>query len=444
MKKNGKAPTKNAISDAVETIGGQAEFEGSRIKPCVRVGGSNDAVYLDLGRDGWESVRIDGTGSSLVQSGEVPFIRPGGMDALPIPAEQGDLRDLLRFINVKDESDFILITAWLIGAMMPEGPYPILALHGEQGSSKSTTAKILKSIIDPSTASFRSTPRSERDLAISLYNSRVLIYDNLSSLSDRISNALCRSSTGGGFTVRRLYTDREEEVFTETRPMIITGISDVITRHDLLDRAIVLVLPPLKKVRTERELWAEFEKARPEILGGLLRAVSEAVRNRKGTKVPELSRMADFAHSIIAAEPVLPWKPGEFMKAYKKNRDDVHHLSVESDLFMLSFVGWFKGKNEWTGTVSELGELVEEHVTEFDWNKQETLRRMKGWPCDGPRVGKKLREISGTLRKMGIIVTFNSPSSIGRSVTIRRSGGSEGDGDEGINGMKKRVGLEKS
>ena len=47
----------------------------------------------------------------------------------------GSLADLRRFINVGSDADFILIVAWLVSALHPSGPYPVLALNGEHGST---------------------------------------------------------------------------------------------------------------------------------------------------------------------------------------------------------------------------------------------------------------------------------------------------------------------
>ena len=80
---------------------------------------------------------------------------------------EGKIEVLEKFLNVDSMNEFILIVGWLIGAMQPNGPFPILLLQGEQGSAKSTTARLLRSIIDPSTVALRTLPRSERDLIIS-------------------------------------------------------------------------------------------------------------------------------------------------------------------------------------------------------------------------------------------------------------------------------------
>ena len=128
-------------------------------------------------------------------------------------------------------------------------PFPILVLQGEQGTAKSTTARLLRDLIDPSTVLSQSLPRSERDLVIAASKSWVINLDNLSNLSPEMSDAFCRISTGGGFRTRALYTDDNERLFNSMRPIIMNGISDFATRHDLADRSLIIQLcRPFSKV----------------------------------------------------------------------------------------------------------------------------------------------------------------------------------------------------
>src|SRR5262249_53408637 len=73
----------------------------------------------------------------------------------------------------------------------------------------------------------------------------VLAFDNLSGLPPWLSDTLCRLTSGGAFSTRRLFTDQDEILFTAARPVILNGIEDVITCPDLADRAILLMLAPI-------------------------------------------------------------------------------------------------------------------------------------------------------------------------------------------------------
>jgi hypothetical protein len=62
------------------------------------------------------------------------------------------------------------------------------------------------------------------------------------------SDALCRLATGGSFAV---------VLFEASRPILLNGIEDGISRPDLGDRAIFLTLAPIAEMerRPEADLW---------------------------------------------------------------------------------------------------------------------------------------------------------------------------------------------
>ena len=129
------------------------------------------------------------------------------MEPLPYPVKGERLSVRLDcFLNM-DEGDRKLFTACLLAAFRPKGPYPVLGIHGEQGSAKSTAARIFRTLVDPNTADLRSMPREERDLVIAARNGWCVNFDNLSHLPNWVSDALCRIATGSGFGVRQLYSD---------------------------------------------------------------------------------------------------------------------------------------------------------------------------------------------------------------------------------------------
>src|SRR5438034_7482134 len=139
--------------------------------------------------------------------------------------------------------------------------------------------RLLRSVIDPNASPLRAEPKDGRDLMISADNSWCLAYDNLSHVPPWLSDAFCRLSTGGGFSTRELYTDQDEIIFDSQRPVMLTSIEDVATRSDLLDRCLVIALPVISNElrRPEREMFDEFAKVHPLVLGAVLKAVVVAL-----------------------------------------------------------------------------------------------------------------------------------------------------------------------
>ena len=198
---------------------------------------------------------------------------------LPLPTRGGSIDELAPFLNLPSRDDFVLVVAWLLAALRAGGPYPLLALSGEQGSAKTVLSKLLRAL-DPSIAPVRALPREDRELFIAANNGHVLAFDNLSGLPPWLSDTLCRLTSGGAFSTRRLFTDQDEMLFAAARPIILNGIEEVITRPDLADRAILLMLAPIaeRQRRPETALWREFELARPRILGALLDAAAHGLQ----------------------------------------------------------------------------------------------------------------------------------------------------------------------
>jgi hypothetical protein len=310
---SGVAANAQAVQDAIGALEGKAIYDGPEYSVFVRVAEYQGRTFIDLSNSSWQAVEVDDRGWRIVNGPPVKFRRSKAMLPLPTPIQGGSIGALRRFINVHDD-DWPLVMAWLVASLY-RGPYPLLVFSAEQGSGKSTATKALRSLVDPNSAPLRSEPRNQHDLAIAANNGWVVALDNLSYLPGWLSDALCRLSTGGGFSTRTLYENDEETIFDATRPAIITGIEDVVHRGDLLDRALIVNLPTIaeKDRRAEKEFWTEFEEARPAIFGALLTAVSAVIRNLPNTKLDDLPRMADFALVAAAAEEGMGWPPGTFL-----------------------------------------------------------------------------------------------------------------------------------
>ena len=396
----GGAPNSDALQSAFNVIEAKAHFDAPERVVHIRVAGLDGRLYLDLGDESWRAVEIDATGWRVIDNPPVRFRRAAGMKPLPIPVSGGSVEVLRSFLNVQSDTDFVLAVVWALAVLRDCGPYPVLALSGEQGSAKSTFSAILRALLDPNTAPLRALPREDRDLFIAASNGHVLAFDNVSGLRAWTSDTLCRLATGGGFAVRQLYTDQDEVLFDAARPVILNGIEDIVERPDLADRAVFLTLEPIpeERRRPEGELWAAFEAERPRILGALLDAVVEGLKKLPETRLPKLPRMADFALWATACETAI-WPAGTFWSAYCSNRDAAVEGVIEADPVATAVRALMSARTEWKGTASSLlvalGEVVDERIA-----------KSKTWP-DNPRaLSGRLRRAATFLRKVGIEVAF--------------------------------------
>ncbi|WP_352429730.1 toprim domain-containing protein [Thermoflexus sp.] len=398
----GGTPGAQAIQDALLVIDGIACYDRPEYPVYTRLAEHNGRIYLDLGDEAWRAVEIGGPGGwRVIPSEQAPvrFRRARGMLALPEPVAGGSLKLLRRYLHVPNDDAWLLIRVWLVGAMHPSGPYPMLVLQGEQGSGKSLAARMLRHLIDPNTAPLRTSPRDEGDLLIAARNGWVVALDNLSGLPDWLSDAICRVATGGGLGKRELYTDTDEVLIDVRRPVILNGIDDLTARDDLRDRSIVLTLPPIPEHERheERELWAAFESDRPAILGALLDAVAAAMRYLPETHLPRLPRMADFARWAAAAGRAAGWTPEEFMTAYSGNRDEAAAVGVEASPVGQAIRALAEEKKSWEGTATELLAALRERAGEND----RTL------PRDPRTLSNHVRRLAPALRAVGVDVEMS-------------------------------------
>ena len=410
FKEHGGAPNNEALQSARDTIEAKARFEGPERKVYRRVAtGENGSLYLDLCDPAWRAIEVDAKGWRIVDRPPVPFIRSRTMRELPEPTRGGhidDLRQLLndlrQLLNLAADGDFILAVAWVLAALRDKGPYPVLVLTGEQGSAKSTCARMLRALVDPCEPPLRSVPRNEQDLFIAARNGHVLAFDNLSgAVSVWFSDALCQISTGGSYAARKLYTDGEEAVIDAKRPMILNGIDEVVARGDLDSRTIILTLSAIHEAdrKPEAELRARFDEARPRILGALLDALVEGVRRHPDVKLDRLPRMADFAKWVVACESAI-FETGAFMRAYTGNRADAVESVIDASPVASAIRELMQSRESWEGTATELLTVLEPIAGE-----PVTKGRGKGWPANGQVLSRERNRLKSALRPAGIEIT---------------------------------------
>ncbi|WP_083818695.1 bifunctional DNA primase/polymerase [Acidiphilium sp. PM] len=421
---HGRPPARDAMPQGVDVLTAKAMFDGPERQVFIRVAEHGGRIYLDLCNTTWRAIEIDRDGWRVIADAPVRFRRAPGMQALPMPERGGSIDDLRSLVNVRDDDGFTLSIAWLLAALRPVGPYPILAITGEQGSAKSSFLRTLRALVDPNISDLRSFPRDERDLFIGANASHILAFDNASSISPSLSDSLCRVATGGGFVTRRLYTDDEELLIDVQRPQAINGISDFINRSDLAERSLFLSLSPIPEDlrKPESDLKARLERARPAILGALLDAVSNGLRRLPETRLDRLPRMADFALWAVACGDNHLWPKGAFIRAYDANRDMAVHDMLDADPVAAAVQALMRERDSWSGTAQSL-------LDELKPLASFSAGASKKWPTSARGLSSPLRRIAPGLRSTGIDISFDVRGKAKiRTIEIRRAGGRLADG----------------
>lgn len=396
---NGRAAScgENVVRDVRAHLEARAFADGLRHDAAMRTVEHDGAVYIDRGTDDWSAIEVSAKGWRTVAAAPAPIIRTRRTAALAEPAAKPDFTRWWELLSGLEEADKILLTAWCLGALWPSGPYPVLVLGGEQGSGKSTIARIAQRLSDPVTGDLLQPPGDDRDLIAAARHGQVLAFDNISSVKADLADSICRLSTGAEIGGRALFTNHDSATFRASRPIILNGIPDLCARGDLADRSIVIKLAPIERRTTERDFRRDVEAALPGALTGLLDALVVGLRELDTTPTPSV-RMADFARLIAAAEPALPWRKGAFLEAYSANRGRVVSTIVEGDIVATRVRAFVvdQGGN-WSGLMSDLLALLSE--TELPEGG-----RSSEWPANARWFSNGLTRAAPALRGIGIDV----------------------------------------
>jgi hypothetical protein len=395
FEETGMAMNSESLSSAIGLLGAKATFQGNEIEAHLRVAELKDKVYIDLCNEEWQVVEIDSHGWRILDASPVRFRRTASMLPLPMPEAGGKIDQLRVFLNVDDQA-WVLIVSWMVACFFPTGPFPILALFAEHGSGKSTAGRFVRGLVDPNVSPLRAEPKDTQNLAIAANNAWCLAFDNLSFIPPWLSDALCRLSTGGGFSTRELYTDQDEVIFNSVRPVLLTSIEDVASRSDLLDRCVLVSLRPIPddQRHPESQLIEAYETARPQILGALFDAVVTVLRRRASVKLTSLPRMADFAVTASAAESAFGWPEGTFMKAYQSNRESANEVAMEASPIARTLLALLEEAGEWEGSSGELLEALEQRASDQE-------KHQRSWPRNAKAVSGHLIRLGPNLRASG-------------------------------------------
>jgi hypothetical protein len=415
-----KIVSSETLKSATAMLEAAAFFDGERIPLSNRIGIKDGIIRYDLSDAQWRCVEIRPDGW-LIAEPPTLFRRYGHQEAQVEPQREGSVEALLRFVNITDASEQLLFLVCLVSFFIPGFPHPILNFYGSHGSAKTTIFKILCRLVDPSKTGILSLPRDIGDLIQQLSHRWFAMYDNISSLMETHSDALCRAITGEGASKRKLYTNDEDVIFSFQCCIALNGINLAAQKSDLLDRSILFRLEriPEEERREEREVLAEFEQQRPHILGAIFDTVAEAMRLRESVVLKRKPRMADFTVWGCAIAMALDFTQDEFLRAYAANIGQQNEEVIEASPVAVAvrvFVEErMREKAEWRGTATAL--LAElQDIANFSSGK---IQR-SSLPKIPQHLTKRLNDVKSNLGAFGIFIDTEHRTGKSREVIIQK------------------------
>ena len=390
------APADNILNATINALIGQAKFDGEEKPVYMRVAKHESAYWLDLCNDKWQAVKITSTGWQVIDSPDVFFTRGDNMRPLPLPEVKGDLSKLWHLVNIPTQ-DHDAVIAWLLECMRPDTPYLVLELTGEQGSTKSTTQKHIKQLVDPNKSNLRTAPKAIEDIWVNAKHSHMVSYENISHLSASYQDAFCTLCTGGAYATRTLHTTCDETVIELKKPIILNGIPVNVTAQDLLDRTIHIDLPIIESRLTEEEVKELFDQHYPEVFTGLLDmfvSVLATLPTINDIDRHELPRMADFTLLGEAVARVQGKAPKTFLRQYQSKRTEGVYRTLESSPVAVALLSYLEETPRgYEGTVKRLLDILSPLTPQGE-----------NWPRSLKGFGDILRRLAPAFRVIGYSV----------------------------------------
>jgi hypothetical protein len=384
--KNRNTAKAQDLADALLVLEGRAaDLEPTEV--AIRVGRNpvDGRIILDLGREDGVVVAIGAGEWDIVDRSPLLFFRTAATLPLPRPFADGSLDGLRGLLNISDD-DWPLIVAWAVAALFPEIPHPVLALCGEQGTAKSTAARLLASLIDRCAAQLRTAPHDIVDWAVACTGSWVTSLDNISEIPPWLSDAICRAVTGDGLLRRELYTTSDVSVLAFRRVVALTMIDLDSLSGDLAERLLSIELQRIGENarRHEHDLMHQWERIQPAVLGGLLDLTAAVLMKLPKVRLDAHPRMADFARILAAVDDVLHTKG---LLRYLDQARALSRTVAEADPVAVKIQELILVP--WEGTASELLDRLSPE------------RPPKEWPKTPQGMGVRLKRIAPAMRKIG-------------------------------------------
>jgi hypothetical protein len=395
--RTGAAPSASALADALTVIEGMTASLDP-VPVALRVARHGTAIVLDLGDPTGRAIVVRPGTWELVPEAPVLFRRTALTQPLPIPLLGSELAGFRELVNV-DDSGFGLLVGWLLAALIPDIPHPILALTGEQGTAKSTAARFLVSLVDPSPAPLRTPPRDVRQWAVTASASWTVALDNVSTIAPWLSDTLCKAVTGDGIVDRALFTDDDVTVLAFRRVIAMTSIDAGALAGDLAERLVPVELHRItpERRRSDEQITHDFRAVQPATLGALLDLLGDVLAVLPAVQLEQLPRMADYARILAALDQVTGWTT---LAAYVASAADVNETVLEADPIAATVRAHLTiHRHGWTGTAAQLLELITPESPP------------RAWPRTPRALAGQLRRLAPALRAAGVTVdTVRTPS----------------------------------
>jgi hypothetical protein len=398
------------LKEIIENVLAHAAVDEKWLSIHLRSGHTEEGfVELDIGNANLDRVLFKDGNPILTSSGSrTLFSRPESMLPLPYPAEKGDWKQLLPFLNMVEDDQYLTLGFMTFVMTHPRGTcaYPIMIVQGPQGGGKSLLCRgVFRAFVDNNAADIQLLPASSKDMVISTRSQFLLIYDNVRKLSTTQSEYFCVISTGGSMGGRKLFTDNEEVTLQAQTPVVLNSIHSIVKEPDLASRCVTVQVQPLEpdKRREEKELKHALSSKKGVIFKGLLDLCASALQIEDSVELLYTARLTSFSRWLAALEPAMGLPAGRLQKAYSDNLRGATLETIQDNALAITILNFATALPvpKWSGTSTQL--LAQLNKTA----PPNTTHRQAEWPQSPISLSKRLKLVAPMLQSQGVEIDFS-------------------------------------
>lgn len=458
--KFGKVLSTESQTNAINVLIGNAEFSGKPNKQLylrvAKIKNENDnshTILYDQSDPNWQAVKVTDKGWIIVNAPPIfrryPHQRPQVIPVHTNTTKKGTIdtidifEDFLTLLNIKRTSNNkLLFLCYIISLFYYGIVHASLTLWGPTGSAKTTLQELIRLLVDPSACETLDLTQNKKEMIQLIAHHYICYFDNVSTISQDISNLLCRAITGEGQSKRELFTDDDDIIYVITHCLGLNGLNLVVTKSDLLDRSIIIeheAIPDRNKKQLRR-LKDKFNQLKPKLLGYIFDVLVKVLRyekkHPKELQLKEYSRLADFVEVCEIISRCTGHKPGEFFDSYKESRLSQIRKIVESNPVAKALVFFVKSKfkvkrrsqssskatattttkKEWTGSMESLYKILTD-IAKSDL-KIKNIKNGKVWPQAPNALSRKINKLKDILKCVGVSIEVNSTDTSYKEIII--------------------------
>jgi hypothetical protein len=313
-----------------------------------------DRCTLYINRYDNRMYRLDGESIELLQNGEdgVFFLSQVGVRAYERtePRSTG-LWDTLVYgtpnlseqNGAKPEHIRHVMRTWVYALFFREllPVKPILFIHGETGSAKTSFFKAVGSVLLGPGEGPTELPEEEEEFNVSVSVRDFVFFDNVDDFRHWLPNKLALVATSYSFNKRKLYTNNDSLHYRVSCFVGLTARTPRFIRDDVAERLIPIKVEPMgSRLQNERKVQDRLNEHRDELWGELLVELNRIVAELRASGMPDFEgnfRQADFAALMQLTCKIVGMDPQPLITFIKAGQA---REAVEDDPFIHVLKTW--------------------------------------------------------------------------------------------------------